>query len=91
MVMMMIKTFQIPYFKKRFFEALEKIESVSFDDEWIVIHGIYINYKIITYDNATNYSYKNNCIYINPRNVDDSTLLNIFIKKAYRHRKKLPF
>lgn len=90
-MMKMIKWYQLKFFIEQLHKSLDQIESITYDDEFIVMNGLYFRYKVITYDSPTNYSYQNNCLYINPKNVNDSTLLNIFIKKAYRHRKVLPF
>ncbi len=90
-MMKMIKWYQLKFFIEQLHHSLDQIESITYDDEFIVMHGIYFRYKVMTYDSPTNYSYQNNCLYINPKNVNDSTLLNIFIKKAYRYRKVLPF
>ena len=89
--MIMIKSWQLKHFIQALHHSLDQIESIIYNDDFIFINGFNIGYKVITYDSPTNYSYKNNCLYINPKNVYDSTYLNIQIKQAYRRRKVLPF
>lgn len=84
----MIKTFQYQAFLKRLRKTFEELETILYDDHNIIIDDFTIGYRLITLDVDTNYSFSNNILYINPKDIENPIRLNIMIKMALRYRKR---
>ncbi|MGE4320997.1 MAG: hypothetical protein AB7E61_06090 [Acholeplasmataceae bacterium] len=86
----LLKYHQLKTFHDQLKISLDEIHEISFIDGWICINEKWIRYQISRYDIETNYSAKQNTLYINPRQVNNPTVLWIKIKNAYRYIKNIP-